>query len=155
MLTDLPTDEICQLWVYFAELRVKPDGESAQVLPLQFSPEAYDLLTLRNGNEEEMGEFGIDQGKYQFIEILLDQDQSSVVEKDPDNDCSTGIFGDRVALQIPSEKFKVKGNPFTVDDNTEILIDFDADKSLKRKGSSKNPKGWQLKPEVTIAGVDP
>ena len=154
-LTDLPTDEICQLWVYFAELRVKADGQSAQIVPLGFDAEAYDLLTLRNGAEVEMGSFAIDQGKYQFIEILLDESQSYVVEKDADgSDCSIAL-GDEAPLQIPSEKFKVRGNPFEVDDATAITIDFDADASLKRKGSSNNPKGWQLLPNVSIVRVDP
>lgn len=154
-LTDLPTDEICQLWVYFQELRVKPDGGPPEFVLQEFSGQAWDLLTLRNGAEEEMGEFVVDQGKYQFIEILLDQSQSSVVEKDPDYDCDSGTVGNTVALQIPSQKFKVKGQPFTVDSATEITIDFDADQSLKRKGSEKNPKGWQLSPSVSIVKVNP
>ena len=154
-LTDLPTDEICQLWVYFEELRVKPDGGPPEFVLQEFSGQAWDLLTLRNGAEEEMGEFVVDQGKYQFIEILLDQSQSTVVEKDPDYDCDSGTVGNTVALQIPSQKFKVKGQPFTVDSATEITIDFDADQSLKRKGSEKNPKGWQLSPSVSIVKVNP
>ena len=154
-LTDLPTDEICQLWVYFQELRVKPDGGPPEFVLQEFSGQAWDLLTLRNGAEEEMGEFVVDQGKYQFIEILLDQSQSTVVEKDPDYDCDSGTVGNTVALQIPSQKFKVKGQPFTVDSATEITIDFDADQSLKRKGSEKNPKGWQLSPSVSIVKVNP
>ncbi len=154
-LVDAPTDEICQLWVYFSELRIKPDGGPPEFVLPGFFPQAYDLLTLRNGNEEEMGEFAIEQRKYQFLEILLDQSQSYVVEKDPDNDCDSGTVGDTVALQIPSGKFKVKGNPFTVDASTTITIDFDADQSLKRKGSSKNPKGWQLTPSVSVVNVSP
>ena len=152
-LTDLPTDEICQLWVYFEELRVKPDGGPPEFILQEFSGQAWDLLTLRNGVEEEMGEFVIEQGKYQFIEILLDQSRSSVVEKHPDTECDP--VGETVALQIPSQKFKVKGQPFTVDSATEITIDFDADQSLKRKGSEKNPKGWQLSPSVSIVEVNP
>ena len=154
-LTDLPTDEICQLWVYFAELRIKPDGGPPEFVLPGFFGQAWDLLTLRNGAEEEMGEFDIEQGKYQFIEILLDESQSRVVEKDPDYDCDSGTVGETVALQIPSQKFKVRGNPFTVDSATEITIDFDADESLKRKGSEKNPKGWQLSPSVSIVRVNP
>lgn len=152
-LTDLPTDEICQLWVYFEELRVKPDGGPPVFVLQEFSGQTWDLLTLRNGAEDEMGEFVVEQGKYQFIEILLDQSRSSVVEKDPETECDP--VGETVALQIPSQKFKVKGQPFTVDSATEITIDFDADQSLKRKGSEKNPKGWLLSPSVSIVKVDP
>ena len=59
-LTDLPTDEICQLWVYFAELRIKPDGGPPEFVLPGFFGQAWDLLTLRNGAEEEMGEFDIE-----------------------------------------------------------------------------------------------
>lgn len=153
-MVDLPTDEICQLWVYFEGLKVKREGESTQLKPLDVVPKAYDLLTLRNGTVAILGEFEITRGIYQFIEILLDESQSSVVEKTSAGDCNSGgMDGESVALQIPSEKFKVKGGPFTVGTNTAVTIDFDADKSLKRKGSSQNPKGWQLKADVSIVGV--
>ena len=151
-MVDLPTDEICQLWVYFAGLKVKREGESTQLEPLGVVPKAYDLLTLRDGAVAILGEFEITRGTYQFIEILLDESQSYVVEKTPAGDCG-GADGEHVALQISSEKFKVKGGQFTVGTNTAVTIDFDADKSLKRKGSSKNPQGWQLKADVSIVGV--
>lgn len=152
-MVDLPTDEICQLWVYFEGLKVKRMGESTQLEPLGVDPQAYDLLTLRDGTVAILGEFEITQGTYQFIEIILDQSQSSVVEKDSESDCVNGVLGETMPLQIPSEKFKVKGGPFTVGANTVVTIDFDADKSLKRKGSSKNPKGWQLNPNVSVIDV--
>jgi len=154
LMVDDPTDEICKLWVYFEALRVKPDGESAQLRTLGVDPQAYDLLTLRDGTVATLGQFQIAQGPYQFIEVLLDQTQSFVVEKGPDNDCDTDVFGDEMPLQIPSEKFKVNGIPFDVTQNTTITIDFDAKKSLKRKGSETNPRGWKLKPDVSIIEVD-
>jgi len=58
------------------------------------------------------------------------------------------------ALQIPSAKFKVNGGPFSVSGETTVTIDFDAKKSLKRKGSPDNPRGWQLNPKVSIVEVN-
>jgi len=50
----------------------------------------------------------------------------------------------------------VAGGPFNVDGNTTITIDFDADKSLGRKGgNSGGDKGWTLKPDVAITSVEP
>ncbi len=99
-----------------------------------------------------------DQGLYQFIEMLLDETNSYVVEKikpDLDDISPDNCVKDRSPLQIPSEKFKINGGPFEVDEHTEVLIDFNAKNSLKKKGNDKNNKGWQLKADVSIAQYDP
>ena len=84
----------------------------------------------------------VEAGTYQFIEILLDEDQSFAVDL---------LTGDEIPLKIPSEKIKINGGPFDVpaDLTTSVLIDFDAEKSLKKTGNGR----YQLKPFVTIAGV--
>lgn len=156
-LMDAPTDEICKLVVYIEDLRVKPDGLPQMLLGNQIGE--FDLLELQDGPPVLLGDFAVDPGLYQFIEILLDESQSFVVEKiDPDNsDRVDNCLDEPSPLQIPSAKFKVNGGPFEVDDRTEIVIDFDAEKSLSRKtgGGGGADKGWQLKPDVSIAQVDP
>lgn len=155
-MTDAPTDEICKLVVYIADLRVKKDGSPAEVLGAVNGIGEYDLLQLQNGQEIVLGNFDVEQGIYQFIEMLLDESLSYVVEKiDPLGDISPENCPDpeiRSPLKIPSAKFKINGGPFEVDEQTEVLIDFDARKSLKTTG---NGKTWQLKPDVSIASVDP
>jgi hypothetical protein len=86
--------------------------------------------------------------------MLLDETQSYVVEKiDPtDSDITLNCEEEQTPLQIPSAKFKINGGPFEVDEFTEVLIDFNAKNSLKSTG---NGKTWQLKPDVSIAEVDP
>jgi hypothetical protein len=154
-MTDAPTDEICHLFVYIAELRIKKDETPPEILgPIDV---AYDLLELQNGQEVLLGDFEVPQGLYQFIEMLLDESESYVVEKiDPLGDiipenCKDPLL-DREPLKIPSAKFKINGGPFEVGDQTEVLIDFDAKNSLKRTG---NGKTYQLKADVSIAEVDP
>jgi hypothetical protein len=153
-MTDAPTDEICKLVVYIADLRVKKDGSPAEVLGAVNGVGEYDLMQLQNGQEVVLGNFEVEQGLYQFIEMLLDESQSYVVEKvDPLVDIDFDNCPDvRSPLKIPSAKFKINGGPFEVDEQTEVLIDFDAKKSLKTTG---NGKTWQLKPDVSIADVDP
>ena len=154
-MTDAPTDEICHLFVHIAELRIKKDETPPEMLgPIDV---AYDLLELQNGQEVLLGDFEVPQGLYQFIEMLLDESESYVVEKiipkDPigEGNCKDPEF-DREPLKIPSAKFKINGGPFEVGDQTEVLIDFDAKNSLKRTG---NGKTYQLKADVSIAEVDP
>jgi len=157
-MTDAPTDEICELVVFIEELRVKKEGSPPQVLSPTDGLGGYDLLLLQGGNEVSLGQFDVEATVYQFIEMLLDETNSYVVEKikpDLDDISPDNCVKDRSPLQIPSEKFKINGGPFEVDEHTEVLIDFNAKNSLKKKGNDKNNKGWQLKADVSIAQIDP
>jgi len=151
-MTDAPTDEICQLVVFIEDLRVKKDGSPPEILGAVGA--AYDLMQLQNGEQVLLGDFDVDQGLYQFIEMLLDESQSYVVEKiDPEDlDITENCEIEQVPLKIPSEKFKINGGPFEVDEQTEVLIDFDAKNSLKTTG---NGKTYQLKADVSIVQIDP
>ena len=154
-MTDAPTDEICELWVFIEDLRVKMDGSPPQILTPTGGSRAYNLMDLQNGNEISLGEWEVETGLYQFIEMLLDETQSHVVEMIDPADPELGCELEESPLQIPSEKFKINGGPFEVEELTKVLIDFDADKSLKRKGNDKNDKGWMLKADVSIVEVTP
>lgn len=164
-MRDDAIDQVCELWVHIVELRVKPSGEP--VTFLGSIDETIDLLTLQNGKDAVLGDFGVPTGTYQFIEMLLDQDLSYVIEKDPDSELC--LTDEEVPLQIPSEKFKIKGPPFAVTESTVAKIHFDAPKSLKEKGGGngngngnsngngnkddKESKGWMLKADVTLEDV--
>jgi hypothetical protein len=154
-MIDAPTDEICELHVFIADLRVKPDGEPPLLLGTALGD--FDLLALQDGPPAVLGEFPVEQGRYQFIEILLDESRSFVIEKeDPFDEENMNCLETESSLQVPSAKFKVNGGPFDVDEQTTITIDFDARKSLKKKGgNSAAAKGWQLKPVVSITSVEP
>lgn len=154
-MTDEPTDEICELHVFIADIRIKPDGSPQMLLGTEIGD--FDLLTLQDGQTALLGTFSVEQGRYQFIELLLDQGRSHVVEKedpaDPDN---LNCLETQSPLQVPSGKFKVNGGPFDVDENTQVTIDFDARKSLRKKGgNSEGDKGWRLVPDVSITQVVP
>jgi hypothetical protein len=154
-MIDDPTEDICELWVYIKDIRVKPDEESPVLLGNEIG--AWDLLSLQNGNVAPLGTWEVEAGVYQFIEILLDESLSYVIEVNPDfadDPTLLPCLETQTPLQIPSEKFKVNGGPFSVDSLTTVTIDFDAEKSLKRKGSPNNPKGWQLNPKVSIVDVE-
>ena len=153
-MTDAPTDEICKLVVYIAELRVKKDGSPPEILDGERAGVGeYDLLQLQDGQEVVLGNFEVEQGVYQFIEMLLDESMSYVVEKsDPENlDIVENCEEETTPIKIPSAKFKINGGPFEVGEQTEVLIDFDAENSLKMTG---NGKTYQLKADVSIVEVD-
>ena len=155
LMIDAPTDELCELHVFIKDLRVKPDGQPQMRLGTELGD--FDLLELQDGPPAVLGPFQVAQTKYQFIEILLDEGLSYVIEKeDPTDPSNLNCLLTQSPLQIPSAKFKVAGGPFEVDDHTTITIDFDADKSLEKKGgNSGKDKGWQLNPDVSITNVQP
>ncbi len=139
-MRDAPIDEISELWVYITGLKVKPDGEP--VLRVPANSGLYNLLALQDGVTADLVEAEVPAGAYQFIEVLLDEDESYVVD---------AATGERLPLQIPSEKAKVNGGTFEVhgDGATFVLFDFDAERSLKRKGNGD----WMLKPSLRIVQV--
>jgi hypothetical protein len=155
LMIDAPTDEICELHVFIKDLRIKPNGKPQMLLGTEIG--AFDLLALQDGPPAVLGSFSLAQDQYQFIEILLEESMSYVIEKeDPTNPANLNCLLTRSDLQIPSAQIKVAGGPFPVDANTTITIDFDAHKSLKKKGgNSGSNKGWQLKPDVSISNVQP
>ena len=155
LMIDAPTDELCELHVFIKDLRVKPDGQPQMVLGTELGE--FDLLVLQDGASAVLGPFQVAQTRYQFIEILLDESRSYVIEKeDPTDPRNLNCLLTQSELQIPSAKFKVAGGPFEVDANTTITIDFDADKSLKKKGGNSGKDNvWQLKPDVSITNVQP
>lgn len=140
LLTDNPVDEISELNVFIESLKVKPDG--APVERFASTIGLVDLLTLQNGVTELLGQGEVEAGTFQFIELLLDEDQSYVVEV---------ASGEQKPLKIASEKIKIKGGPFDVlaDGTTSVLVDFDAEKSLKKTGNGR----YQLKAFVSIMTV--
>ena len=132
-LTDAPTDEVSSVNVYITGLTVKRSGTSVE----RFSNDVgfIDLLTLRNSTLL-MAEKNVTAGDYEFIRIELDQNRSNVIDK------STG---ETLPLKIPSEEIKVLGG-FIVrpGGSTNVVLDFDADKSLVKLGNGN----WLLKPVI-------
>jgi hypothetical protein len=129
-MTDAPIDDVAELWVYVSGLDLKPaGGPLVRLRPPEMRAGLYDLLGLRDGVSVILFDAAVESTDYQFIEIELDQDRSFLIERD-----HPGI---EVPLQIASGKAKLNGGPFRVrpDGSTTVLFDFDAAKSLKRKGN--------------------
>ena len=144
-MTDAPIEDIAELWVYVSGLKLKPaGGPVVRLREPELVPGLYDLLNLRNGISVILADAMIEATTYQFIEIELDQSRSYLVEiADP-------LV--QVPMQIPSNKAKLNGGPFDVlpDGTTTVLFDFDAARSLHRKGNGE----YQLKPFLQILEVE-
>jgi hypothetical protein len=132
-LTDAPTDEVSSVNVYIRGLTVK--GSGSPVERISDDVGLIDLLTLENSTQL-IAAANVQPGNYEFIMVELDQDRSNVVLKSN---------GSTVPLKIPSEEIKVLGG-FVVDTEgqTEVILDFDADKSLNKLGNDN----WLLNPVI-------
>ena len=132
-LTDAPTDEVSEVNVYITGLTVKRSGASVERFSYDIG--LINLLELRNSTML-MVENKVPAGDYQFIRVELDQSRSNVIDK---------LTGETLPLKIPSEEIKVTGG-FVVPAGgaTNIVLDFDADKSLVKLGNGN----WLLKPVI-------
>lgn len=135
-LTDAPTDELSAVNVYISGLTVKPvTGETGHYAK-DFG--LVDLLTLQ-GTTELLVLTEVEPGDYEFIRVELDEAASSVID---------AATGEELPLRIASEEIKVQGG-FTVEDGatTTLLLDFDAEASLRRLGNGD----WLLTPVIVLA----
>ena len=130
-LSDAPTDEVSSVNVYITGLTIKRSGASVE----RFSNDVglIDLLDLRDSTLL-IAEDNVTAGDYEFIRVGLDQSRSNVI-----------VSGETLPLKIPSEEIKVLGG-FVVrtGGSTNIVLDFDADKSLVKLGNGN----WLLKPVI-------
>jgi hypothetical protein len=132
-MTDAPADEVSQLNVYITGLKVKPAGSPVERFANEIG--GVDLLLLR-GTTRELALAGVAPGRYEFIEVELDESRSSIVEK---------ASGTTRGLRIASDKIKVVGGfDVPADASTIVTLDFDAAASLRHLGNDD----WLLTPVI-------
>ena len=108
------------------------------------SPQKIDLLRLTNGALQELGELPLPAGRYEQVRLVLSGDPlaNSLVP--------TGT-GSEIALRTPSAQqsgYKLQAH-FDVTGNqaADMVLDFDACKSIVRAGNSGN---YNLQPVVAV-----
>jgi len=161
-LTDAATDKYEAVYVTIEEVQVHPRGGEWEVFA---SPgKTYNLLDLVNGVIATLGNGTISSGRYTQMRLILGDEP----ETDEDEEVVDNIFGvphqfanyiiedgegesidDQQKLFVPSgfETGIKLVRPFTVPVNGEfeLILDFDADRSVIQAG-----KRWILKPTIRI-----
>jgi hypothetical protein len=148
LLTDAPLDDagVTRVLVTFTRVDVYSEATGAweQVIDYGPSGRTFDLLTLRGGITEELGAFHLPPGTYDQIRLELNANNQIEVNE--------GAGPELLPLTVPSgEQTGIKlVRSFTVDGRgpTEIVVDFDAEKSVQRVGH-----GWQVQPVVHIVST--
>lgn len=110
------------------------------------SPKKINLLDLTNGVLDELGEVSLPSGSYTQIRLVLEENAAGKIANSVIPVGSTA----EVALETPSAvRSGIKLiNEFVVasDQKTELVLDFDACKSVVRKGNG----GYLLKPVIKV-----
>jgi hypothetical protein len=157
-LTDASTDQYQAVYVKIDEIQVHAGSseEAAGNWETIAAPvKTYNLLELVNGVIEELGVSPLDSGVYEQMRLIigtLPTDDANILGVlHPYANYVIDLDGASHELKIPSginSGIKiVHGFDISEDETTELILDFDASKSVVQAGNSGN---WLLKPTIKV-----
>ena len=161
-LTDATTDEYKAVYVTIKEVWVHMGGNEKKDRNWEVvaSPdETYNLLDLVNAVREELGISDLPVGHYTQMRLIigdkLDNGFNFMGEKHPSANYIIDSSYDYHELKIPSGLQTgikiVNGFDIKADEITELILDFDAPKSIVQAGASGQ---WLLKPTIKVLETD-
>jgi hypothetical protein len=128
--------------VTFSEISAHIDTEWVEIRGKEKSPITVNLLEWNNGASIVLGEADVPAGHYTQIRLIIDT-------------ATVDIGGQTHDLKVPSgAKTGLKLGPeFTVEEGStyELVIDFDAYRSVVTAGPRNNPTKYLLKPRIRVA----
>ena len=146
-LTDAATNDYQAVYVTIAEVRVKKQGEGEEEAGWQtvmMPGQTYNLLELVNGVIATLGAGELEVGQYGQIRLILDEqpDDSENILNETHPYANYLIDGEDnpIELKVPSG-FQtgikiVKGFSIVASQATELILDFDAARSIVQAGKS-------------------
>ena len=139
-LTDAPA-AYDSVNITFSEVSAHIDSEWVVV---QGDPVTVDLLEWSNGKSMVLGSADVPAGKYTQIRIKIDEAEIGVNDQvyplDVPSGAQTGLkFGPQFSIEAGS--------------SYELIVDFDACRSIVTMGSKKDPKGYKLKPRLRVIAM--
>jgi hypothetical protein len=156
-LSDATTDEYNAVYVTIEEVQVHKAGGTWQ--EVVFPQKTYNLLELVNGVREELGISELDTGDYTQLRMIIgetpDDGINILSESHPYANYLIDEFNDYYELKIPSGYQTgikiVHGFEINQNQTTELILDFDACKSIVKAGSSGQ---WLLKPTIKVLNTE-
>ncbi len=155
-LTDAPGDYL-HVYVTIKEVQVnqatEEEGDGSGWLTVLTPGKTFDLLELQNGVIANLGLAELEAGHYNQMRLILDEKKP---EAHPYANYlviagEEGINPDIVELKVPSGSQTgikiVHGFTIVASGATELILDFDAQKSIVQAGKSGQ---WLLKPTIKV-----
>ena len=140
LLTDAPAS-YDSVNITFAEVSAHLDSTWLNIL---IDTTTVNLLDWSNGNVMILGSEDVPAGKYTQIRIKI-------------IDAEIGVNGQVFPLDVPSSaKTGLKFGPqFTINEGStyEMVIDFDASRSIVTTGPPHIPTGYKLKPRIRVTST--
>ena len=156
-LLDATTDEYNAVYVTIEEVQAhKAGGTWQEVLSPQ---KTYNLLELVNGVREELGISRLETGEYTQLRMIIgetpDDGINILSESHPYANYLIDKSNDYRELKVPSGYHTgikiVHGFEINKNQTTELILDFDASKSIVKAGNSGR---WLLKPIIKVLNTD-
>lgn len=153
-LTDSTTDEYQAVYVTIARVEVHDDDEGSWQTVAEPN-KTYNLLELVNGVRETLGIATLDAGHYTQMRLIIgevqDQGLNIFSQKHPFANYVIDLNDDDHELKVPSGTntgLKIV-NGFNINENqtTELILDFDAMRSVVKAGKSGK---YLLKPTIKV-----
>ena len=139
-LTDAP-GEFDEVNITFSEISANIDGEWITV---EDAPQSIDLLQWNNGRSIELGRAEMPAGRYSQIRLIISS--AEVI-----------VAGTSHAMVVPSgaQTGLKLGPAFTIEPNLtfDLIVDFDAGRSVVQTGPPQSPNGYILQPRVRVIPV--
>jgi hypothetical protein len=153
-LTDASTEDYQAVYVTIERVDVHHDNDGSWET-VATPGKTYNLLNLVNGVVEQLGDVILDSGHYTQMRLIIgeDHDQSLNIFDQPHPYANYIIDQDDVAkeLKVPSGSQTglkiVNGFDINTNQTTELILDFDASRSVVKAGSSGK---YLLKPTVKV-----
>ena len=158
-LTDSSTDEYQAVYVTIARVEVHHDSNGSWQTVAEPN-KTYNLLELTNGVREDLGVATLDAGHYTQMRLIIGEipDDSLNIFKQPHRLDGVEIANYVIDLNNDIHELKVPSgtntglkivNGFNINENqtTELILDFDAMRSVVKAGSSGQ---YLLKPTIKV-----
>ena len=166
-LSDASTDRYKAVYVTITDIQVHQPGgnennpNSWYSVDMPASPMTVNLLDLVNGVREDLGLVDLEAGAYTQMRLIIGQtpERNGAInilsQAHPYANYVIDLNDDYHELKVPSGSqsgYKIVGG-FDINANstTELILDFDANRSVVEAGNSGQ---WLLKPTVKIAYLD-
>jgi hypothetical protein len=147
IMTDapFPTDLVAEANVTITELEARESGaddELGPYLTLSDSTQVFNLLELRNGVTTSLASLEVPVGTYDLFRLYVSEGE--VIMKDGSSYDLKVPSGEQTGIKLfVSPAIEVAGAL-----TSDLLLDFDVEKSFVAKGSKHNITGFNFKPVI-------